>query len=239
MSNTEPGLGENGYQVTEFEGEDPQWMFELATNPAFARIPAENLQKLFERFLPVEVAAGQEMLRQGEAGDYYYLIRQGTARVTRQSAGGLVETLADLKPGQGFGEEALISGGTRNATVTMLEDGLLMRLAAEDFDHLLRLPLVQGLNVDQAIELLRHGAVLVDVRREDEFRQGSLKGAINLPLAQLRARAEGMDRQQTYLIFCDDGRRAATAAFLLAQRGFTTHVLASGVLRTQKKSPPG
>lgn len=238
MSNTRPEVGENDYQVTEFEGDDPQWMIELATNPAFVRIPAENLQKLFERFQPLEVNSGQVLVRQGESGDYYYLIRHGTARVTRQSPTGQTEALADLGPGQGFGEEALLSGGARNATVTMLENGLLMQLAAKDFDVLLRLPLVQGLTVDEAIELLRGGAQMVDVRTEEEFLQGTLKGAINLPLAQLRARAEQLDRQRSYLLFCDDGRRAATAAFLLAQRGFATHVLASGVLRTQKKSPP-
>jgi rhodanese-related sulfurtransferase len=142
--------------------------------------------------------------------------------------------LAELGPGQGFGEEALLSGGKRNATVTMLEDGVLMRLAANDFDVLLRMPLVKGLEVDEAIGLLHGGGVLVDVRMEEEFRKGTLKGAINLPLPQLRAKAEELDRQRPYLIFCDDGRRAATAAFLLAQRGFETHVLASGVLRQQK-----
>ena len=230
--------GNDGYQVTEFEGDDPQWMFELATNPAFARIPAENLQKLFERFVPMEAVAGQVLVRQDDVGDFYYLIRQGTAQVTRRPPGGQDMVLAELGPGQGFGEEALISGRKRNASVTMLADGQFMRLAAEDFEVLLRLPLVKVLNADEAIGLLRGGGQLVDVRSEDEFHQGSLKGAINIPLSQLRAEAQQMDRQRPYLLFCDNGRRAATAAFLLAQRGFETHVLAAGELGLKKKSPP-
>lgn len=230
----EPTPGNNGYQVTEFECEDPLWMIELATNPAFARIPAENLQKLFQRFESIEVAAGQVMLRQGDAGEHYYLIRKGTAAVTRRTRNGEEVVLADLGPGQGFGEEALISGQKRNATVTMLEDGLLMRLAAEDFDTLLRLPMVRGLDADEAVGMLHAGAQLVDARTEEEFRQGSLKGAINIPLAQVRAKAGELERQRPYLIFCDDGRRAATAAFLLAQRGFVTHVLATTVLGAKK-----
>ena len=221
---------DTGYEVIEFEGDDPQWVLELAGNPAFARIPPENLQQLFERFSPLSVVAGQVVLRQGESGDYYYLIRRGTARVTRAWPDGRMEHLADLMPGQVFGEEALILGSTRNATVTMLEDGLLMRLAAEDFDQLLHQPLVQRLGPDEAIDLLRRGAVLVDVRDKVAYARGSIKGAINIPLLQIRAATSGLDRQRAYLLFCEDGRKSATAAFLLAQRGFQTHVLPINVL---------
>jgi len=44
-------------------------------------------------------------------------------------------------------------------------------------------------------------------------------------LLQIRAAATGLERQRAYLLFCEDGRKSATAAFLLAQRGFQTHVL--------------
>jgi CRP-like cAMP-binding protein len=74
---------DTGYEVIEFEGDDPQWVFELPGNPAFARIPPENLQQLFGRFSALSAIAGQVVLQQGEAGDYDYQIRCGTARVTR------------------------------------------------------------------------------------------------------------------------------------------------------------
>jgi CRP-like cAMP-binding protein len=227
------------YQVTEFEGDDPQWMFELLANPAFAQVPPGQLQVLFERFHPLEVAAGQVMLRQGEPGDYYYLIRQGRARVTRQGPTGLAVTLAELAPGQGFGEEALISGEARNATVTMLEPGLLMRLAADDFDKLLRLPLVHGLDAAAAKALLDHGAQLLDVRTEEEFRQGSLPGAINVPVFLVRIKASQLDRRRPLLLFCNDGRRSATAAFLLAQMGFDPRILAKGLTEFEKVGQTG
>jgi CRP-like cAMP-binding protein len=227
--------GDAGYQVTEFEGGDPEWMFELATNSAFERIPAANLQQLFQRFEAIEVTAGQVVIRLGEPGDYYYLIRKGRAQVARPTPDGKT-ILIELGPGQGFGEEALLSGRPRNATVTMLQDGMLMRLAAADFDMLLRPPLVTDMAADEAIALLHGGAQLVDVRTEAEFQQGSLHGAINIPLLQVRSRAETLERQRPYLLFCDDGRRAATAAFLLAQRGFVTHVLGHGIQALQKKS---
>ncbi|NTV94061.1 MAG: cyclic nucleotide-binding domain-containing protein [Thiobacillus sp.] len=222
------------YQVVEFEGDDPQWLFELLNNPAFAKVPPSQLQGLFERFHPLEVSAGQVLVRQGDVGDYYYLIRRGRARVSRIGHGGREIVLADVGPGQGFGEEALISGEPRNATVTMLEPGLLMRLAADDFDALLRMPLVRGLDASAAQALLEQGAQLVDVRLEEEFRQASLAGAINVPLYLVRIKAAQLDRQRPVLLFCNDGRRSATAAFLLVQMGFETRILAAGLAEFRK-----
>jgi CRP-like cAMP-binding protein len=174
--------------------------------------------------------AGQEVIRQGEVGDYYYLIREGSAQVTRAAKEGRPSLLARLEPGQGFGEEALISGEPRNASVTMLSQGLLMRLAAGDFLTLLQEPLVHQVAPEDAAAMVRRrGAVLLDVRMEDEYRQGSLKGSSNLPLYLLRLRAGALDISRPYILFCQTGRRSSTAAFLLAQRGFDVHVLTGGL----------
>lgn len=218
------------YEVTEFEGDDPSWMFDLLRNPAFAKVPPGNLHTLFNRFEPLSVRAGQAVIRQGDAGDYYYLIRQGRAQVTRGHGQDAGVRLALLEPGQGFGEEALISGEPRNATVTMLDDGLLMRLAARDFTEQLQEPLVHQVGPAEAIALIQaRGAQLVDVRLEDEFRLGTLKGAINIPLYLLRVRANSLPRDRLFILFCQTGRRSETAAFLLAQRGFDVRVLRDGL----------
>lgn len=218
------------YEVTEFEGDDPSWLFDLLRNQSFTRVPPANLHSLFGRFEPVSAVAGEGVVRQGEAGDYYYLIREGEAEVTRSTRDGKSVVLARLGPGQGFGEDALISGEPRNATVRMLGNGLLMRLAASDFRTLLQEPLVQGIAADAAAALVRwRGAVLIDVRMEDEYKQGSLKGSLNLPLYLLRLRAKALDPARPYILFCQTGRRSSTAAFLLAQRGFDAHVLTGGL----------
>jgi CRP-like cAMP-binding protein len=225
------------YEVTEFDGDDPQWMFDLLSNPAFKQVPPGNLHTLFGRFEAMPTQAGQVILTQGEAGDYYYLIRSGSARVTRNAGDGKLITLADLQPGQGFGEEALISGDPRNATVTMLSAGELMRLPAADFDTLLREPLVHRVTLAQGAELIKHGAQLIDVRLEAEFREGSLKGSSNLPLYLLRLKANTLDRKRTYILFCQSGRRSAAAAFLLTQRGFDARVLDGGLAALSKTTP--
>ena len=188
-----------------------------------------NLHTLFGRFEPLPVAAGQVVIHQGEVGDYYYLVREGSAQVTRAVSGGTV-TLARIEPGEGFGEDALISGEPRNATVTMLSAGLLMRLAASDFHTQLQAPLVHPVTAEEAAAMVhRRGAVLIDVRMEDEYRQGKLKGSLNLPLYLLRLRARALDPARPYILYCQTGRRSSTAAFLLAQRGFDVHVLTGGL----------
>ncbi len=221
------------YEVTEFEGDDPQWMFDLLSNPAFSKVPPCNLHTLFNRFEAMPVVAGQRILKQGEVGDYYYLIRSGCARVTRQ-VGDKEKILAELQAGQGFGEEALISGEPRNASVTILTAGELMRLPAADFDSLLRQPLVKTVSLAQGAELIKQGAQLIDVRLESEFGEGSLKGSINLPLYLLRLKANSLDRNQTYLLYCQSGSRSSTAAFLLSQRGFDARVLQGGLAGLKK-----
>jgi len=219
------------YEVTELVGCDPEWMFQLLQTPAFQRLPAGKLASLFARLEEVAVQAGQTVIRQGEPGDYYYFIHSGRARITRRigSDDGQDLVLAEIGPGETFGEEALLSGDPRNATVSMLSDGVLMRLSAADFDAILRPPLVQWVNVDEASHLVREGATLIDVRLEDEFKRGSLPGASNLPLYLLRLKAKALESRRKHIVFCQTGRRSQAAAFLLSQRGLDVHVLKGGL----------
>ncbi|MBA1332221.1 hypothetical protein QQ73_14265, partial [Candidatus Endoriftia persephone str. Guaymas] len=77
-----------------------------------------NLQSVMMRMEPVNVAAGQVIIRQGDEGDYFYLISQGVCSVTRRNeAGGPEVELARLKDGASFGEEALISDSPRGSSV--------------------------------------------------------------------------------------------------------------------------
>lgn len=230
MVDDDPGLPSiDSFQVTELEADDPQWMLELLSNPAFSRVPASHYQALLERFAPLQVSAGQVLITQGEPGDVFYLLRAGRARVTRVAPSGKVVTLAEIGPGQTFGEEALISGAPRNATVTLLADGQVMCLGGQDFRDLLQSNLVRGLTPQAAESLARQGAQLVDVRTPEEFAAGSLHGAFNMPLLVLRLRMVELDRNRPCIVFCDDGRRSATATFLLAEKGFDARVLLGGL----------
>jgi rhodanese-related sulfurtransferase len=141
--------------------------------------------------------------------------------------------LAELSTGDCFGEEALVSEAKRNATITMLTDGTLMRLSKRDFLELLKKPLVHYVDYEHAAAMVKSGGTWLDVRVPEEHARQALNGSINVPLSTLRDRASKLSANQLYIICCDTGRRSAAAAFLLTQRGFEVYVLEGGLNRAQ------
>jgi hypothetical protein len=90
--------------------------------------------------------------------------------------------LAELLVGDSFGEEALISGARRNATVTMLTDRTLMRLGNDDFQTLLNEPMLEWLDQEAAAKVNAAGGQWLDVRLPSEFEASHKDGAVNVPL---------------------------------------------------------
>jgi len=219
-----------GYEVEEISSDDGEWVFRMMQHPTFERVPPGNLPALFGRLVPVEVKPGQLIIRQGDPGDYYYIIKSGRANVSRKSEkDGKVVMLSELGEGDGFGEEALVSGAPRNANVIALAPGTLMRLSKPDFDELLREPLVKLVSLPEAQKMAQAGAGLLDVRTEDEFMRGAIKGALNVPLYALRIKVKSLVPERKYVVYCQTGNRSAAAAFLLSQRGFDVCVLRGGL----------
>ena len=205
-------------------------VFSLANlqHGVFARLPAARIEELLARFERVEVKRGDVVIREGEEGDYYYVIESGRCHVER-TVGGVRVALAELKGGDAFGEEALASEARRNATVSMASDGRLLRLGKQDFNELLGEPLLQRLNYATAVERVARGARWLDVRYPSEYRFDRLPGALNVPLNEVRNSFSVLDRARDYIAYCQSGRRSSAAAFLLAQRGFSVAVLEGGL----------
>lgn len=214
--------------IAESAGDD--WMTRLLQRPSFQRLPPANLQALFQRLATITVAAGDVVIEQGAAGDYFYVIVEGRCRIVHRGRPMQDLTLAEFGPGDCFGEEALIAGLPRNASATMLTAGTLKRLARSDFEELLNEPLLVRLDRATAQAQVDAGvAQWLDVRLPTEFEAGHLPASLNLPLKLLRLKASTLDRQRLQVCVCDTGRRAAVAAFLLAQRGISAAVLAGGL----------
>jgi CRP/FNR family cyclic AMP-dependent transcriptional regulator len=76
----------------------------------------------------VSVEAGKEIVTEGTPGRDFYMIVEGSASVTRGGA-----KLADLGPGQYFGEMSLLDGAPRNATVTATAPTRLLVLGVREF----------------------------------------------------------------------------------------------------------
>lgn len=229
------GIEVSEIQVEEDHDDASDWMTRILQSRAFLQVPPANIQAMFMRIQEVPMNAGEVVIKQGDVGDYYYIIKNGKAKVTRASKTGSELTLASLKDGDAFGEEALLSEAKRNATVTMDTDGSLMRLSKEDFNALLKEPLLSWLNLAEAQELVAGGAKWLDVRLESEHANTGLKDSENIPLFMLRLKVDSLDPNTPYIVYCDTGRRSSAAAFLLSERGIHAYCLTGGLM---EQAPP-
>jgi CRP-like cAMP-binding protein len=227
------------YEVNELRSDDhgnsDDWMTTLLQTKAFHRIPPGNIQAIFMRMQQVHFNAGDVIIKQGDEGDYFYVITRGRCTVTRETPlnkEGI--KLAELGVGDTFGEEALISHNRRNATVTMAADGALMRLGKNDFNTLLNEPMVAWVDQEEARRIVAAGGKWLDVRLPSEFESYHEPGAINIPLYFIRLKLNALDPKTTYVVCCDTGRRSSAGAFVLNERGFDTRVLRGGLNLTSR-----
>jgi CRP-like cAMP-binding protein len=223
------------YEVSELQahlqsvGSD-DWMTTLLQTNAFHRIPPANIQAIFQRLQRTPCRAGEVVIKQGDEGDYFYIIVSGKCAVTREtplSRDGI--KLAELGVGDTFGEEALIAEAKRNATVTMLTEGVLMRLNKQDFRELMNEPLLQWVAPEQARSVIEQGGRWLDVRLPSEHQNLAIEGALNVPLYLIRLKLSTLDRSKPYVVYCDTGRRSSAAAYILVERGFDAYVLTGGM----------
>ncbi len=208
------------------EESDDDWMGRLLQAKIFRRIPPANIQSIFMRLETQHYTAGEVVFNQGEEGERFYIIRQGQCQVTRKTRknpDGM--GLASLNAGDNFGEEALIAGGKRNATVVMKTAGVLMSLKKEDFLELLNAPLLKWVTFDDAQSLVTNGAMWIDVRLPAEFKEKHIKGSVNIPLPLMRVKMGMLDPDHQYLLYCDTGRQSSIATYLLSQEGFESFAL--------------
>jgi len=226
------------YEVTEIGvQEDPEsdWMLRFLQSPAFLNLPTENIQKLLITLEEVPAKAGDAIIKQGDSDEYYYIVKQGKCSVSRRPAPSAEEVrLALLGPGDGFGEEALITQGKRNATITMKEDGVLMRLGKKDFHQLLVEPMLSFIDHNSMMDKVKAGASLIDVRTNKEFSENGLKGASNIPLSMLRVKAKDLNKTREHIVYCNDSHQSSAAAFLLGQQSLQVSVLEGGLANQNK-----
>jgi CRP-like cAMP-binding protein len=230
------------YEVNELRGvgeEGPSsddWMTNLLQTKAFHRIPPANIQAIFMRMQRVDYKPGEIIIKQGDEGDYFYVIVKGRCAVTRETPlnrDGI--KLAELGIGDTFGEEALISDAKRNASVSMLTEGALMRLAKQDFRTLLNEPMLEWVDMDEGRTIVSQGGKWLDVRLPSEFENSRIEGALNMPLYFIRLKLKTLERDVHYVVCCDTGRRSSAGAYILSERGFRASVLKGGLLAYQDK----
>ena len=218
------------YQVDDLDDADNNdWMSLLLQSRVLQQVPAANIQRVMMSVDQVDVYAGENVIRQGDPGDFYFMLTAGHAVVQRDVEGQAAPVeLAKLGPGNAFGEEALLSDSPRNSTVSMLTDGKVLRLAKDDFVGLIHSPLSHSLEIDEARLKIEQGAIWLDLRTQEEYEENHIPGSINLPIESLRYQASNLATDRHYVLCSNSGGRAVAAAFLLTERGLDVSVLAGG-----------
>ncbi len=202
----------------------------IHTQP-FTQMTLDQICRCAEAMSRRTVAAGEEIIRYAGSGDYFYVLEHGEAEVWRPDprTGNPVK-VATLSPGASFGEEALLRGGLRNATVRMSSSGTVLCLSVADFDQLIASHFIHEIAADAAQNMIaRRQASLIDCRYDDEHHLWRIPGSQPIPLDQLRAAALELDKARTYVVYCRTGKRSRAAAFLMRQLGLTAMTLRGGI----------
>ncbi len=212
------------------EESSDDWMTTMLQSRVFQKLPAKNLQQVMMGLEEVKLKKGEPVVRQGDKGDYYYIIKEGHCSVTRRPTAGAKEVkLGELAESESFGEDALISEGERSVTVSMMRDGSLLRLKKDKFLKLVKEPIIRFLDYRESSDAVGNGACWLDVRVADFHKKRCLSGSHNLPFFSFRAKVGSLDKNQKLIIVCDDSKVSEAAAFFLIRFGFDAVVLKGGL----------
>lgn len=110
----------------------------LRAVPLFRALDEEAAQELCHLLSIREVDAGVQVFNRGDVGDAMYLIETGSIRISVKDADGYDTTLAELRPGDFFGEMALLDGHARSADATASLNSRLAVLPRGEFRAFLR-----------------------------------------------------------------------------------------------------
>jgi CRP-like cAMP-binding protein len=116
--------------------ERSQYIALLRRQYLFQGLDPDQMERVVDKFEVVQFQRGYRLFSAGDPPDYFYVLFQGRARVTRPGRGG-DKFLNYLTPGDYFGERGLLTQRPRSITVTIIEPSTLLRLNYERFFELL------------------------------------------------------------------------------------------------------
>lgn len=202
----------------------------LKSTRVFRLLPLNVVEEAAHRCEEAAVEKDTEVIKQDMKADNFYIILEGQAEVWREELeDDEPQMVALLGVGDAFGEEALITGGARNATVKMTTDGRLLTLAKSDFEELVSAPALRSVTPKVARAMLKDNAQILDVRYEEEYEESFIPGSVLMPLPELRSHISELDPDREYLILCAAGIRAAAATLLLRQQNIKARFIEGGI----------
>ncbi len=203
----------------------------IKTLQPFILLEPDRMYALLARMTEKTYALGEDIIVQGEKGDYYYIVKSGRVSVLKKSKGeGEEKQVAVLAEGAGFGEEALIRDDPRNATCRALEETTVYALDKIDFDQILKSAFLDNMfTEDISVQHYRDKYVIIDARVPIEYEQEHIEGALSIPVEALRQKYADLDTTKAYITYCTNDSRGMVAAFLLNNRGFNAKCLRGGL----------
>lgn len=149
----------------------------LRSVPLFSSLDSKATAELGEFLTIHDYPKAATIFRKGDPGDSMYLIDVGKVRITITDADGAAVTLAELGPGDFFGDMAMLDGQGRSANAIATEDARLAKLTRDDFISFMRadprvtLEMMTTLTarLRRTDDLLRH-RVSRNVNQEEEAR---------------------------------------------------------------------
>ncbi len=199
---------------------------------AFQRLPLQSLIEAIKRMRLQKVDKGQNLCFDGKSEPAYYVLIHGRAEAIRDDNHGSNKIkVADIMPGDVFGEKCVGPGAFPGDSVNMVEDGNVLTLSKTDFDEIISNPIIDEVDSRTAIKMIDKGeALLVDVRHQMERDESSIPGSIFIPLHDLRKRLKELSNGKIYIAYCRSGKRSKAAAHIMELGGVDAVSLKGGII---------
>ena len=142
----------------EFQATHQDYRGLLRRMPLFATMDEPEIELLLSRLRAEHYSPGQVIIRQGERGDRFYIIKRGHVEVAVRDERGVLEVVNKLDRGDYFGELALLRDAPRSATCRAILPTEVLSLSRQDFDRLVKARFALREKVDRSIgraDLLR------------------------------------------------------------------------------------
>jgi CRP-like cAMP-binding protein/rhodanese-related sulfurtransferase len=197
----------------------------------FALLEPDRMYAVLSRMIEKTYSLGEDIIVQGERGDFYYVIKSGRVAVLQKKGEQEARQVALLGEGDAFGEEALIRSDPRNATCRAIEETTVYALDKVDFAQVMHTSFIDNIFVeDISTENYLGKYVVIDARVPRDYEAEHIKGAINIPMEVLREKYDELDKTKSYITYCSiNDSRGMTSAFLLKNHGFNAKCLRGGV----------